>query len=1170
MDLVGRKLGKYEILERIGQGGMAAVYKAFQPGVERHVAIKVMLGHLADSDDFVQRFRREAQSVGQLTHANIVRVIDFDVESDLYYMVMDFIQGGTLGDYLKSKEKLDPDDALEVVAQLADGLAYAHNRGMVHRDIKPGNVMFIEQAPDCPIIMDFGIARLLDESGVGLTMTGAMVGTPNYMSPEAARGEEADERADVYSLGVVLYELVTGRTPYIADTPYGVIMKQANDPLPLPTELNSDIPVAVEELLIHALEKDVNDRYQSAADFAAAIRETQTALANGTANTTSAKTRSTKTRATKGGTRMSANGASGKANSNGNNGNNRSWLPLALAGGGVALIAILTVVALMMFGQTDNGSGDPSLAVDNAASDSAASDSVDGTPESTATNAPEPTAEPTAEPTVEAVAADAEDTEAEDDSTDEATADEATADETTADEATADETTADNEGVIEGDASDEEPAPAADVEETAVTDTDDVEPMMRSLGTLRFVDNDSASSGDFVLSLDQMMMPPIGSEYELWLTNDGDELNLGAIDVADGRVAQTGSTDQNLLLDYNQAEIRMTGSDEPTMISQIDPALTDVLSTFFVADAEIGKTALEGANQQLNIAIQHMGMAQDALADGNLSNVYRHMEHVVNVLVGEEGEFFGDMTGDGMAQNPGDGVGVQWYLQELQDATSKAVMNAQNTQPMLEDIAAIIDNSVDNIDEAVDIALQVFASDTTEEAQPFVNDLDALLMTVFVGGIEGDTQEPSMADVSDAAAQLATYEFVMSVDTGDELAGIEMTATEMAAMETVGSAMEQVQGQTVGHVRFADVVQEVTQGESYGEFGPQSDDSGSESSADTGEYGAGEYGGEYSGEYSAADTYAQQTTIQRLRTSQLVMNLDDSGLTEPPADMRYEVWLTADDGRSEPLNVGELTAEDISANTSTYDSVQHLLLDYDQVICTVQADDNENSALGEPVFAISYTSELFTTLRQLLFGETPTGTPPTNTRDIEGLVAAENQVTVALDHYRFVQDALEQGNIEEARRHTEHVINVLDGKTGQFYGDLDGDNIPQNPGNGVGVRVYLDDAVEQLTAMTDLLTTGTIVPTPNRVFYMDRAIAAHDNSVELNQEATERALQVFAADTLEEMQPFVDELGDALAALVNGTDVDGSGVVDPVEGEGGMLALYDYALLLAEQPIVVE
>jgi len=278
--LDGQKLGKYELVERMAQGGMAEVYRAFQPGVERYVVIKVLHGHLVDNQDIVARFQREARAAGRLQHPHIVRVIDIGVEDDNYFMVMDYLQGGTLGDYLKVCGRLSVDASLRLAAQLVDALQSAHAQGVVHRDIKPSNILFVDDSYQQVVLTDFGLASLRDDAAGSLTVTGAMVGTPTYMSPEAVRGEVCDERSDLYSLGVVLYEMVTGKPPYTANTPYSMLMKQTNEPLPSPRSINPDLPAVVEELLLRLLAKEPDTRLQSAAQLAQAIHDAQQVLCN--------------------------------------------------------------------------------------------------------------------------------------------------------------------------------------------------------------------------------------------------------------------------------------------------------------------------------------------------------------------------------------------------------------------------------------------------------------------------------------------------------------------------------------------------------------------------------------------------------------------------------------------------------------------------------------------------------------------------------------------------------------------------------------------------------------------------------------------------------------------------------------------------------------------------
>ena len=275
-DLTGQTLGKYQLVERLGRGGMADVYKGYQPGLDRYIAVKVMHPHLSEDANFITRFRREAKSVAELRHPYIVQVFDFDVQGENYYMVMEYIEGGrTLKQVLQNLsdhgERLPIEQTLDIVAKLADALAYAHNLGMIHRDIKPANVLLATL--DRPVLSDFGIARLITQSG--LTVSGTLVGTPAYMSPEQGRGEQLDARSDIYSLGIVLYEMLTGRPPYDADTPYAIILKHINDPLTPPHVLTSPMPEAVERIVLRCLAKDAADRFASMADLRDALREAQ-------------------------------------------------------------------------------------------------------------------------------------------------------------------------------------------------------------------------------------------------------------------------------------------------------------------------------------------------------------------------------------------------------------------------------------------------------------------------------------------------------------------------------------------------------------------------------------------------------------------------------------------------------------------------------------------------------------------------------------------------------------------------------------------------------------------------------------------------------------------------------------------------------------------------------
>jgi serine/threonine-protein kinase len=267
--VANRKLGKYEIKERLGRGGMAEVYRGYHANLDREVAIKVLHAFLADDPEFKSRFEREAQNVAKLKHPNIVQVYDFEYDADgeSYYMVMELVDGPTLKDRLADMasrgEHLSLEESLRIVREAASALAYAHSRSMIHRDVKPANLMIDQD--DRVVLTDFGIAKIV--TGAQFTASGGMVGTPAYMAPEQGLGEAGDERSDLYSLGIILFQLVTGKLPYDADTPLAIILKHLNAPIPSVRALNPDVPEAVERIITKSIAKDPADRYQTAADM---------------------------------------------------------------------------------------------------------------------------------------------------------------------------------------------------------------------------------------------------------------------------------------------------------------------------------------------------------------------------------------------------------------------------------------------------------------------------------------------------------------------------------------------------------------------------------------------------------------------------------------------------------------------------------------------------------------------------------------------------------------------------------------------------------------------------------------------------------------------------------------------------------------------------------------
>ncbi|MGI6571193.1 MAG: Stk1 family PASTA domain-containing Ser/Thr kinase [Caldicoprobacterales bacterium] len=263
--MLGKILGgRYELLEKTGGGGMAVVYKAKCHLLNRYVAVKILRPDLVENEEFVERFKRESQSAASLSHPNIVNMYDVGQENDIHYIVMEYVDGMTLKDYIRRKGRLSSEEAVRIACQICAGLHHAHENNIVHRDIKPQNILINKEG--IAKVADFGIARAVTSSTV--TMAGAnVIGSVHYFSPEQARGGYVDKKSDIYSLGIVLYEMVTGVVPFEGDSAISVALKHIQEKVIPPVEINPNIPRSIQFIIERAIEKELKNRYDNAAEM---------------------------------------------------------------------------------------------------------------------------------------------------------------------------------------------------------------------------------------------------------------------------------------------------------------------------------------------------------------------------------------------------------------------------------------------------------------------------------------------------------------------------------------------------------------------------------------------------------------------------------------------------------------------------------------------------------------------------------------------------------------------------------------------------------------------------------------------------------------------------------------------------------------------------------------
>lgn len=717
----GRTVGeRYQIKELIGQGGMSAVYRAFDPHLERSVAIKVIHAHLSTTAEFSGRFREEATAVAQLRHPNIVQVYDFDHDGGDYYMVMEFLEGETLRKRLErlidAGRSLPLADAMEYAIQISDAAAYAHQRKLIHRDIKPANVMINPQ--DQAILMDFGIARIV--GGQQFTAVGSSIGTAQYMSPEQIQGADVDGRSDIYAIGALVFEMICGQPPFQAATPVKLAMKHLNDPVPDLTTLRPDCPSGLRQVVEKALVKEREQRYQSASALSAALRQELDALRSSLQAATSvipslAATTPPQSREERRETGTPLPPAAPSAAGDAPGASLEFTLPEVVTSDGSGkgpgkrrlfmagvpvLVAVLLVVFLLFRPGGQGGEeeeGDAAMA------------------------------------TVTAV-------------------------------------------VI----ADESPAATA----TAAA------PAPRGLGLLAFADNDEARAGGFLLTMAEAGLPAPGSHYELWISDGRAPRFLGTI-ARGSDIRLAGNTNENLLASYSEAFITVEadghegGSPNGNAVFRgiIAPASLAELRLLVNAATESpgGQGYLVGAARQTELAIAHGGYLEDALAVDDLATAKQHAEHVVNILVGEESAAFGDLNGDGLAQNPGDGFGVAIYLARAKEhAGAAASADGAGAEVKLHAEHTVIgcDNALVFLDEAVQAAGRVLASDSVAEAKQGA-DVLASWVDALLNGSDANG-DGVIAPVADEGGIHLAYEHALKMGSFEFFAAGDVVAPDEA------------------------------------------------------------------------------------------------------------------------------------------------------------------------------------------------------------------------------------------------------------------------------------------------------------------------------------------------------------------------------------------------------
>lgn len=684
-DWVGQTLSKVEVQKLLGRGGMADVYLGRHTTLNRPVAVKVLHAHLTENDSLLGRFRGEAQAVASMRHPNIVQVFDFDIVNDRPYIVMELLEGVSLKDYLSTQRnmgrRVPPDTITRLITALSSALDYAHTRGIVHRDVKPANVMLRREGGELnltaplpgdvePILTDFGIARLADASVQ--TASGVIIGTPAYMSPEQVKGDPVDARSDIYSLGIMLYEMLAGVLPFDGDTQASILIKHINEPPPpLP-----DSSPAVQRVIDRALAKNPAERFQRASDLSAALEAALAGQDTGAVTEAIAPQRSrlpdehsTPSFSLRPESETAVGSGLGAQTTPGRNTQTVPTRPVPVPWivGGVGGVVILIMLFMLLNGRGEqSGQNIPTQAA--------------GIEPTTATEEFQPT--DAATPTEEAQATDAPGV---------------------------------NPADVQGEASfrDSELSvalsgvsapPSGSAYEAWLIEPEGV-PLR--LGVVE------ARNGNLVLEYADSEGQPLLSQYSSFAIS----------------VEPASDSDPAM-------------SDTVLYQAQIEPELLGALRLLYSEhDGEpLQQAALVGMLQQAQHFDSHLGFVMDAIASNNLAGSKTHAEHVINIAVGQNSPDFLDWNGNGRPENPGDSVGLMNYLLTLRaalpagDASSGVAAQIEGLLGQVEDMVDLAKriSDADTIEEVAEFGAEMEGVQTQPVIGILIAQVESMNLTVRV------------------------------------------------------------------------------------------------------------------------------------------------------------------------------------------------------------------------------------------------------------------------------------------------------------------------------------------------------------------------------------------------------------------------------------------------------